>query len=268
MTTVRRTALLAVTAALAMSTGACGNDGAGNEKNETTTDACFADGEGFGGEARVYIEHNATDEDTGFHGMFDQEGLTKGCLTTPDGRELLLPTTSGPLADLGINQFFFESREPPNDEYSVEDLKADFPEGEYRISGIDFEGKRRVATATFTHAVPKPPDITEPRLVEEEQAGSNVLPPSGVTVRWDPVTETIDGRSVVITGYEVIVTQVQHRDPDGLSRPVYDVHVSPDVTTLPVAEGFLRPRTVYELEVLALEESGNQTIVVGFFATS
>ena len=267
MRTARRTGLM-VAAALAMTAGACGNDGSGSENQQQTTDVCFDEGEGFGGEARVYIEHNATDEDTGFHGMFDQEGLTKGCLTTPDGRELLLPTTSGPMADLGINQFFFESREPPNDEYSIEDLKADFPEGEYRLSGIDFEGRRRVATATFTHAIPKPPDITEPRLLEEEQAESNVLPRSGVTVRWDPVTETIDGEPVTITGYEVIVTQVQHRDPDGLSRPEYDVHVPPDTGALPVAEGFLRPRTVYELEVLALEESGNQTISVGFFATS
>ena len=30
---------------------------------------------------------------------------------------------------------------------------------------------------------------------------------------------------------------------------------------------FLEPDTVYELEVLALEESGNQTITVGFFKT-
>ncbi len=30
---------------------------------------------------------------------------------------------------------------------------------------------------------------------------------------------------------------------------------------------FLEPDTVYELEVLALEESGNQTITVGFFMT-
>ena len=30
---------------------------------------------------------------------------------------------------------------------------------------------------------------------------------------------------------------------------------------------FLEPNTVYELEVLALERSGNQTISVGFFMT-
>ena len=41
----------------------------------------------------------------------------------------------------------------------------------------------------------------------------------------------------------------------------------PTVTALSVAPEFLEPDTVYELKVLALEESGNQTISVGFFKT-
>jgi hypothetical protein len=49
---------------------------------------------------------------------------------------------------------------------------------------------------------------------------------------------------------------------------VYDVHVLPDRTAFPVADGFLRPGTLYELEVIVLEESGNQTITVGFFTTA
>mgnify|MGYP001611115032 FL=1 len=57
-------------------------------------------------------------------------------------------------------------------------------------------------------------------------------------------------------------------DPDGLSRPVYDVHVPADLTSLAVPAAFLLPDTLYELEVLALEESGNQTISVGSFRTA
>jgi hypothetical protein len=86
-------------------------------------------------------------------------------------------------------------------------------------------------------------------------------------VRWKPVEETIDGESVTITGYEVIVTKEEHDDPHGLSRPEYDVHVPPDMTELSVPDEFLQPDTLYELEVLALEKSGNQTITVGFFTT-
>ncbi len=75
------------------------------------------------------------------------------------------------------------------------------------------------------------------------------------------------GGPVDITGYEVIVTKEVEDDPNGFSRPAYDVHVPPTVTSLGVPAGFLEAKTVYELEVLALEVSGNQTISVGFFKT-
>lgn len=255
---MRRT-VMAGAALTVLAAGACGSD--------ASSDACFEKGKSFEGEARLYIEHNATDQDTGFHGMFDQEGLAEGCIVTPDGTEVMFVNPAGKLDGLGINQFFFESREPPNDEYSIADLKADFPEGDYRISGFDYKGEKRVGSAEFSHAIPAQPTIVAPTIVGEEEAESNILRPKGVTVRWEPVTETIDGEPVTISGYEVIVTQEEHDDPHGLSRPVYDVHVPPDMTELPVPDAFFRPDTLYELEVLALEESGNQTITVGFFTT-
>ena len=79
---------------------------------------------------------------------------------------------------------------------------------------------------------------------------------------------TVDGEPVKITGYEVIVTKEVPDDPHGFSRPTYDVHVPARVNALSVPAEFLEPHTVYELEVLALEQSGNQTISVGFFKTN
>lgn len=73
---------------------------------------------------------------------------------------------------------------------------------------------------------------------------------------------------VDITGYEVIVTKEVEDDPNGFSRPTYDVHLPASVNSLSVPAEFLEADTVYELEVLALEESGNQTISVGFFKTA
>lgn len=246
--------------------GKAGTDG--SAAVASTEDVCFEEGKGFEGEARLYIEHNATDRDTGVHGEFDQEGLAAGCLQKPDGSELMLIGPTNELGDLGINQFFFESREPPNKEYSIADLEADFPEGDYRISGVDFEGTRRVGSAVFTHDIPAPPEITSPKVVAEEKGEQNELPVSGITVGWREVTETLDGKPVEITGYEVIVTDDEHEDPDSLSQPEYDVHVPPDVTELDVPDGFLEPGRLYELEVLALEKSGNQTISLGYFTAS
>lgn len=267
---------VATAMALVLWVGACsdGDDepapgadrnGSASAPAASTEDLCFEEGKSFEGEARLYIEHNATDRDTGVHGEFDQEGLAEGCLQKPDGSEIMLVDPTNELGDLGINEFFFESREPPNDEYSIADLEADFPEGDYRISGIDFEGTSRVGSAVFTHDIPAPPEITSPKVVDEEKGERNELPASGITVRWREVTETLDGKPVDITGYEVIVTDDDYEDPDSLSQPEYDVHVPPDVTELDVPDGFLEPGRLYELEVLALEESGNQTISLGYF---
>lgn len=76
------------------------------------------------------------------------------------------------------------------------------------------------------------------------------------------------GRPVGITGYEVIITKEVEDDPHGFSRPTSDWHVPPTVHRLPVPAALLEADTVYELEVLALEVSGNQTISVGFFKTA
>ena len=59
---------------------------------------------------------------------------------------------------------------------------------------------------------------------------------------------------------------MDHDDPNGLFAVVRRA-CRPTTTSLGVPEEFFEAGTVYELEVLALEVSGNQTISVGFFTT-
>jgi hypothetical protein len=94
------------------------------------------------------------------------------------------------------------------------------------------------------------------------------VPLEDLTVTWQDVTETVAGGPVDITGYEVIVTKEVDDDPNGFSRPTYDVHVPQTLNSLRVPAEFLEADAVYEVEVLALEASGNQTITVGFFKTA
>jgi hypothetical protein len=218
--------------------------------------------------ALLYIEHNAPDEDTGVHGLFGGHGHSELCIWSPDGRLIMLVDPTGQLNDLTVADVFFESREPPNSEVSIADIEAAVPAGEYRVAGTDFEGVPRVGSALFTHAIPAEPNITAPELTEDaETADEATVPTTGLVVRWEPVTETIDGEPVVVTAYEVIVTKDDHEDPNARTRPIYDVIVGPEATSLSVPADFLEPDTVYELEVLALEESGNQTISLGYFTT-
>ena len=216
--------------------------------------------------AKLIIEYNATDADIGVHGAFDDDGWKRLCVFDPAGRPVLHVGPQGQLLDLTMAGIFFESREPPESEFSFADLQAAFPEGGYTVRGESFDGTTLVGSATFTHEVPAAPVITSPGLAEDPKgARANPVPLDGLVVDWDQVTRTVDDRPVSITGYEVIVTKEFHDDPNGFSQPIYDVHVPHTVDRLPVPREFLQPDTVYEVEVLALEVSGNQTISVGFF---
>lgn len=215
----------------------------------------------------LYIEYHKTAEDMGVHGLFDDHGWSELCVYDPNGVQVLAVKPQSQLKGLTMAGIFFESREPPIDEFTYEDLKAAFPEGQYEVRGLNFDGTWLTGYATFTHNVPAAPEVVSPALAEEENAGDVVVPMEGLVIEWKDVTATINGEALTITGYEVIVTKVEHDDPHGFSQPIYDVHVGPDRNSLSVPAEFLDPGTVYELEVLALEVSGNQTITSGFFTT-
>ncbi len=275
--TMRRSAVCVMLTVVITLVG-CESDSAPSDVNASTsieddTDAssgeiCPTEGEELE-TAKLYIEHNATDADTGIHGFFGGEAWSELCVWDPGGELILSVEPSGPLGDLRVADLFFESREPPNDEYAVDELTAAFAEGEYLVGGTDFEGVPRVATATFSHDIPAEPMITSPDLAEDEdEAEEAVVSMTDLVVQWEAVSETLAGDPITVTGYEVIVTKEEHEDPHGWSQPIYDVHVGPETHHLAIAEEFLEPATLYELEVLVLETSGNQTIGLGFFTTS
>jgi hypothetical protein len=218
--------------------------------------------------AKLIIEYNATDNDVGVHGAFDDHGWSELCVFDPHGRPIAVVDPLSQLNDLTMAGIFFESREPPGEEFSMADLAAAFPEGRYRVRGKSYDGTILTGRAWFTHDVPAPPTISAPWIAEDPKGtAQNPAALNDLVVSWETVTETVDGGPVAITGYEVIITKEVKDDPHGFSRPIYDVHVPPSVNGLSVPAEFLESNTVYELEVLALEESGNQTISVGFFKT-
>lgn len=209
---------------------------------------------------KLFIEHNATDEDTGVHGLFDGVDWTKLCVYDPRGRLILEVEPNRQLRTQSISGIFFESAEPPNEEVSIEEIFVRFPEGQYSVRGRAKDGRRLTGTATFTHDIPAAPVIVFPQDGDE-------VSPDGFTVMWNHVTTTLDGKPLNRTGYQVIVTKDVPDDPNGFSRPTFDVHVPPSETSLTIPSEFLEPDTRYELEILVLEVSGNQTITNFFFET-
>lgn len=209
---------------------------------------------------KFFIEHNSTDEDTGVHGLFDGEDWTKLDVYDPFGRQILEVEPKRQLRTQAISGIFFEAAEPPNDEVPIAEILRRFPEGRYAVRGCTAEGKRLKGAAVFTHDIPAGPEIIFPQ-------DGGVAPASGFAVSWNHVNETIEGEPINRTGYEVIITKDVPDDPNGFSRPTFDVHIPPSVTSLAVPAEFLEPGTRYELEVLVLEVSGNQTLTSLFFET-
>jgi hypothetical protein len=79
--------------------------------------------------AYMYVEYNYTAGDIGVHGFFDDEGWSELCVYDPNGALVLAVKPQAQLKDQTISGIFFESREPPIDEFTYEDLTARFPEG-------------------------------------------------------------------------------------------------------------------------------------------
>ena len=217
-------------------------------------------------DAKLYIEFNATDEDLGIHGYLGDDGWSELCVYNPADELMLAIKPQAQLKGVTMASVFFEGREPSLDEFGFEDLQS-FPEGEYEVRALSYDGTVKVGAATFSQAVPVPPALIYPAMAEEENAEGVIVPTEDLVVEWADVTETVAGVPVTIIGYEVIITKVKHDDPHGFSQPIYDVHVSPDHNSLSVPAEFLEAGTLYELEILALEETGNQTITVSFFTT-
>lgn len=216
----------------------------------------------------LYFEHNSTAGDTGIHGMFDSSSFAELCVYDPSGKQILAIKPQNQLADLTMAGIFFESREPEHAEVSIEEHLRNFPEGQYAIRGVNFEGVGYHGAATLTHNIPKPPKMIFPlEMADEVNINSQILAPTDVVVSWEMVTETIFDKPVNIRAYEVIVRSLLPNDPHGFSHDNLDIHLPASAASLSIPNEFWKPNTAYEFEVLAIEESGNQTLTSGFFMT-
>ena len=214
-------------------------------------------------EAKLNIEHNATDHDTGFQGFIDSEGWNNLEVTGPDGKVLEL-RGKGELGNLGLTELFFESVEPANTDIPIEDVLATLPEGEYTISGNAIEAGERMGktsgVALLTHDIPAGPELLTP-------ANGAAVPAAELLFSWRPVTETLSGGQVTIIAYQLIVEADEEPYPHMVGKMGFSMYVPADVTSMSIGAGFLEPGTSYKWEVLAIEESGNQTLSSGEFST-
>ena len=215
-------------------------------------------------DAKLNIEHNATDNDTGFQGFVDSEGWEQLTFTGPEGSVLTI-NGQGKFGNLGLTELFFETVEPANADVPIAEMLKVLPEGNYTIEGPAIEvGERKGQTkgvAWLTHNIPSGPILLAPK----EDA---VVPAAGaLVVSWSPVTTTIDGSDVNIIAYELIIQKDEPPHPHMIGKRGLDMYLPASVTSITVPRGFLESGTSYNWEVLAIEESGNQTLSSSKFRT-
>jgi hypothetical protein len=214
-------------------------------------------------DAKLNIEHNATDKDTGFQGFVDSEGWRRLDVRGPGGPVLTFKG-HGTLARLGLTELFFETVEPANADVPIGKMLVKVPEGRYTIAGPAQEnGKsagRTSGSAWLTHDIPAGPKLVSP-------AEGATVPVRDVVARWTPVSKTIRGKPVTIIAYQLIIEKDVEPHRHMIGKLGLSMYVPRSVTSIAVPNGFLVPRTAYKWEVLAIERSGNQTLSSGSFKT-
>lgn len=190
-------------------------------------------------DAEVFFEFNTTDNDLGLQVFLDAEGWKTVSVSGPRRDAIVQITAEGNLSELGITELRFESAEP-----SPAEVLALFPPGNYAFSGETVEGDRLASKARLSHDFLPAPTIS-PSDGEEVDRSNTV-------VEWSaPGAERV----------EIIIEQ------EDLAE-VLDVIVSEESGDLDVPPQFLRSATEYKIEILAIAENGNRTIVESTFVTT
>ena len=94
-----------------------------------------------------------------------------------------------------------------------------------------------------------------------------VIAHTNAVARWDAVTQTIKGGPLTIIAYQLIIEKDVAPHPNMIGKFGLSIYLPPSFTSLAIPDGFLEPGTKYKWEVLAIEESGNQTLSSGEFST-
>ncbi len=141
--------------------------------------------------------------------------------------------------DIGLGQFRLESAEP-----SIAAVKRAFPPGSYTFLARTVSGRLLKGVLSFTHAL-----LPAPAFTPADEEG---LDPDDVVVTWTPVP-----------GAAAYIVEIEQ---DDLGNNL-TATVGPDVSSLAVPPGFLKPGTEYEVGVATVTAAGNVAVAEGSFTT-
>jgi hypothetical protein len=203
-------------------------------------------------QAKLIIEVNGSAGDAGLQFSLDSDDPWKTIqISNPAGQRIVDIKAKSNLRDFGLTELFSESNEPPFDEQPIPEFLARFPAGQYPFTGETTDGQRLTGTATLTHDIPNGPEVTSP-------PADATVSPNDAVVRWAPAAQPT---GVFVVGYQVIV---ERQDP----LRVFSVDLPATATSVTISPEYLQAGTDYNVEVLAIDAGGNQTITESSFTTT
>lgn len=214
-------------------------------------------------QAKVIIEHNATDNDTGFQAFVDADGWEKLEIIGPKG---LVAEFTGrdAVGELGMTELFFESVEPENAKMPIAELLAKMPAGDYEFRGtaskLGGQSGVMIGKALLTHVIPAGVKLIEP-------AEDATVPLADLKMRWEGTGKALDGSDIKLISYQLIVEKNEEPHVNMIGKRGLSMHLPASVTEMTVPAAVLEAGAEYKWEVLAIEESGNQTLTEGTFKT-
>lgn len=224
-------------------------------------------------EAEIFFELNDTDGDLGIHALIDGEGWKKLGIEDTNERDMLGIRVSGRLRRQGLTEIFFESAEPTFDELPPAVFFDRFPEGEYEVEGLTLDGLELESEAELTHVMPAPAAPTVNGQALDDDCDDDVVTTVSVpvTIAWPEVTMSHpdpDGGGagvqppipVEINNYEVVVELLSDE-----IESTFTIQLPPDSTSITLPAEFTALGEEFKYEVLAREESFNQTAVESCF---
>lgn len=229
-------------------------------------------------EAHIFFELNNTDGDLGIHALIDGDPWKRLKIEDTRERRILSVNVRGRLRRQGLTEIFFESAEPTFDELPPASFFNRFPAGTYEIEGITLEGDEMESETEITHAMPAPPNPTisgtpVAMQCDDEEPGYDAPTIAGdVVIAWDPVELTHpslghpqNSPDISIVNYEVVIEAEIELAGGEEFVSILSVILPPDVTEMTVPEEFLAQSDTFKYEVLAREDSWNQTAIESCF---
>jgi hypothetical protein len=217
--------------------------------------------------ADIYFEFNATARDIGAHVSLDAPNWKEVRIVDPTGKRLVELEPQGNFRRVGITEVFFEGAEPSLADVPFSEFLTRVPAGEYLFLGTTVDNGRLRSSDPLTTEIPCPVEIVSPGAQGKVDADD-------VVVRWrpapgifDPDGDVCNSGEVDLVAYEVLVVLENEAFP---FKRQLALHLPAGATSIAIPPDFIRqgarlPGTIYEIEVSAIEDTGNRTFAAREF---